>query len=91
MTTYVTSVYGALIVMCALAALFFVRYWRLSRDGFFIWFAGAFATFGVSWALLVCDDGLSEHTWGIYAIRLLGFLQILAAILLKNRRRRDKP
>jgi len=90
MTTYATSVCGALIVMCVLASLFFVRYWRLSRDRFFIWFAGAFATFGVSWALLVCDDRFSEHTSGIYAIRLLGFLQILAAILMKNRRRRAK-
>jgi hypothetical protein len=88
MTTYVTSVYGALIGMCALAGVFFGRYWRLSRDRFFLWFAGAFVTFGISWALLVYDDA-SEHTSYSYAIRLLGFLQILTAIVLKNRRSPD--
>jgi Family of unknown function (DUF5985) len=85
MTTYVASVYGALVVMSALAGVFFVRYWRLSGDRFFLWFAGAFMTFGINWALLVYDAA-SEHTSYIYAIRLLGFLQILTAILLKNRR-----
>jgi hypothetical protein len=80
--------YGALVAMSVLAALFFLRYWRTSRDRFFFWFAGAFATFGVSWGLLVCDTHASEHTSYIYAIRMLGFLQILAAILLKNQRSR---
>jgi len=86
MTTYVTSMYGALICMCVLAGLFFLRYWWLSRDRFFIWFAGAFVTFGVSWMLLIYEGNGSEHSSYIYAIRLLGFLQIVAAILLKNRR-----
>jgi hypothetical protein len=84
MTTYVASVYGALIVMCMFVGLFFLRYWWLSRDRFFLWFAGAFTTFGVNWALLV-SDGASEHTPYIYGIRLFGFLQILVAIVLKNR------
>lgn len=88
MTTYVASMYGALVAMSLVAALFFLRYWRTSRDRFFLWFAAAFATFGVSWELLVCDPYASEHTSYIYAIRMLGFLEILAAILLKNQRRR---
>ena len=88
MTTYVTSAYGALVVMSALAGVFFGRYWWLSRDRFFLWFAGAFLTFGINWALLVYDHA-SEYTFYIYAIRLLGFLQILTAIVLKNRRSPD--
>lgn len=88
MTTYVTSAYGALVVMSALAGVFFGRYWWLSRDRFFLWFAGAFLTFGINWALLVYDNA-SEYTFYIYAIRLLGFLQILTAIVLKNRRSPD--
>jgi hypothetical protein len=86
MTTYIASMLGALVAMSALAALFFLRYWRTSRDQLFLWFAGAFATFGVSWALLAYDTGASEHSLYIYVIRMLGFLQILVAILLKNRR-----
>jgi|1185.fasta_scaffold439999_3 hypothetical protein len=87
MISYVASVAGALVAMCALASLFFVRYWWLNRDRFFLWFAGAFLTFGVSWALLAYEPGVSEHTPYIYAVRLLGFLQILVAIIVKNRRR----
>lgn len=51
-------------------------------------FAGAFATFGVSWELPVYDMHVSERTSYIYTIRMLGFLDILAAILLKNQRSR---
>jgi hypothetical protein len=29
----------ALIAMCVLAALFFLRYWRVTKDRFFIWLA----------------------------------------------------
>lgn len=89
MTTYLASVYGALVVMSGLAGVFFLRHWRSSRDGLFAWFASAFSTFGVSWALLAYDDAASEHTSYIYAVRLLGFLQILVAIAVKNRRTRD--
>ena len=89
MTTYIASMLGAATAMSLLAALFFLRYWRTSHDRFFLWFAGAFAAFGLSWALLAYDPGASEHTPLIYAIRMLGFLQILAAILLKNRRQGD--
>lgn len=89
MITYVASVGGALVVMCVLSSLFFVRYWWLNRDRFFLWFAGAFLTFGASWALLAYAPGGSEHAPYIYAVRLLGFLQILVAIVLKNRRRSE--
>jgi hypothetical protein len=88
MTTYTAAMLGALIAMSVLAAVFFLRYWRTSRDRLFLWFAGAFAAFGLSWGLLAYDTGASEHSSYIYAIRMLGFLQILAAILLKNRRQR---
>src|SRR5882672_4672703 len=83
MITYIASIRGALVVMCVLASLFFVRYWWLNRDRFFLWFAGAFLTFGVNWALLVFEPGVSEHTAYIHSVRLLGFLQILTAIGLK--------
>jgi uncharacterized protein DUF5985 len=86
MTTYITSMFGALIAMCILAAAFFLRYWWMSRDRLFLWFAGAFVTFGVSWGLLAYDTGASEHSSYIYGVRMLGFLQIVAAIMLKNRR-----
>ena len=87
MTTYLAVMHGALVAMSALASLFFLRYWRTGHDRFFLWFAGAFATFGLNWGLLAYNTGASEHAPLIYAVRMLGFLQILAAILLKNRRK----
>ena len=36
MTAYTASMHGALIAMNALAAVFFLRYWRTSRDRFFL-------------------------------------------------------
>lgn len=47
MSAALLPVYRALIVTCILAGLFFLRYWRLSGDGFFVWFACAFWTFAV--------------------------------------------
>lgn len=66
--------------------MFFLRDWRLTRDSFFIWFATAFCTFALNWVVLALDVQTSMHTPLAFAIRLVGFLQILAAILLKNRR-----
>ncbi len=87
MSVLIATMYGGLIVMSVLAAVFFLRYWRLTKDTFFLWFAGAFFTFAVNWALVVENHGASEHSAPIYGLRLAGFLQIVTAILLKNRRR----
>jgi len=85
MSAVLAAMYGGLVVMCTLAALFFLSYWRQSKDRFFLWFAAAFSTFAINWALVMFDVAASEHAAPIYAIRLLGFLEILVAILLKNR------
>lgn len=85
MNTYVVAMHGALAVMGALAGLFFLRYWWSTKDRLFLWFAVAFATFGLNWALVIGSYGTSEHTASIYGVRLVGFLFIGAAIVLKNR------
>ena len=82
---YLTALYGALVALGLVAGLFFLRYWRLTRDGFFLWFAGAFIAFAVNWVLLAYDRTSTEHTPYIYAVRLAGFLLMIAGIVLKNR------
>jgi len=67
----------------------FLKFWRVSRDRFFIWFAAAFWMFGIGWATRTLDLGLSEHAHLVYLPRLAGFLMILIAILDKNRRSSD--
>jgi hypothetical protein len=89
MTTYVnTFLWGALSMACGVAALLFLRYWRLSRDHLLAWFAAAFATLGVNWLLLGLIDPGEETRHYAYLVRLLGFLLILAGIFDKNRRQR---
>ena len=71
---------GALI-----AGLFFFRFWRDSGDRLFAFFGAAFCLMSASWALLGLIDPSDEARPYIYAIRLLAFLLIIAAIINKNR------
>lgn len=73
---------GALTFACVIAAVFFLRYWSNTRDRFFLWFAGAFTTFGLNWFFAAFIGG--ENTHLVYIARLVGFLMIIAAIVGKN-------
>jgi Family of unknown function (DUF5985) len=73
------------IAACSLAAsLFFLRFWKSTRDVLFLAFAVFFfAQAGSNVAVL----GLSrpnEGTGGLFLLRLLSVLVVLAAILWKN-------
>lgn len=81
--TILTLEFGALIVLCVIASVFFLRYWASTRDRFFLWFAAAFATFGINWVLLGFDVG-GEYRTGVFVVRLVAFLMIIAAIVGKN-------
>jgi hypothetical protein len=69
---------------CLIAAIFFFRYWVLSRDTLFILFAIAFGLLSASWFGLALTT-TSEHHREIYLIRMVAFLLIIVAIILKNR------
>lgn len=78
------TAFGSLVL-----ALFFFRFWRQTADRLFAAFALAFAVFAVNrfvLALLSEDDEARPY---IYLVRLLAFLVIIAAIVDKNRPRRD--
>lgn len=77
---------GAVAACYALAGLFFLAYWRRSRDRLFAMFAVAFwilALNRVAFALLARS---SEQTSYLYVVRLAAFLIVLAAIVDKNRK-----
>ena len=78
---------GVIVAGYAVAGLFFLRFWRQSRDRLFAWFAAAFWLLGAQRAALAAiEHGSPGATW-LYAVRLLAFLLILAAIIDKNRPR----
>lgn len=79
---------GAVTMGFAMAALFFLRFYRRTGDGLFLAFALAFALLGIGQALLALTDiPVEERSW-LYLIRLAAFALILAAIWRKNRETR---
>jgi hypothetical protein len=73
---------------CLVIAMFFFRFWQKSRDRFFALFSLAFLMMAVNRLILGALSVESEHRHGVYAIRLVAFLLILAAIVDKNRAER---
>lgn len=76
---------GAIAMGYLVAGLFFLKFWRQSKDRLFSLFALAFFILaGQRLALTLTTDN-GEKTVLLYAVRLLAFLIILAAIIDKNR------
>ena len=71
-----------------LAALFFLRFWRRSKDRLFAAFAGAFALLGIAQALPIVLGISGESQAPIYLLRLAAFGLIIWAVLRKNFARR---
>ena len=78
--------HGALMMGCFVIGLKFLKYWRLSRDRFFVFFASAFWIFAIGWGVRAFLNIADEHGHLAYLPRLLSFLLILVAIFDKNRR-----
>ena len=80
-------VLGALVATSFAIGVFFLRYWRESRDRFFLFFALAFWTFAAHWCVLAwLPSHYPEYRPASYLVRLAAFALILAAIVDKNRR-----
>jgi uncharacterized membrane protein HdeD (DUF308 family) len=76
---------GAIVMGYGVAAVFFLRFWRETRDRLFLIFSLAFWILGIQRLALALSSFSGEnHTW-LYLLRLLGFVLILAAIVDKNR------
>jgi len=76
---------GAIFMASLVIALFFLRYWRHSRDKLFIYFALAFVLEGIHRLLQAWPTDTPDQPQ-YYLIRLLEYMLILAAIVQKNRR-----
>lgn len=76
---------GLLTMGHLVAALFFCKFWRRTRDGLFAAFATAFTLFAAEQALLALAQGTREEQTWYYLLRLFGFLLIIAGIAMKNR------
>ena len=78
---------GSVAFGSTIVALFFLRFWRDTRDRLFLMFSACFFLLGVTRLGLALSDELSESQTQWYWLRCIAFLLILAAIIDKNRRR----
>ncbi len=75
---------GAVAMASLVAAVFFFKFWRQSRDQLFIWFAIAFFIDAVTRLLLGLSDVSREYEPFFYLARLATFCAIILAIVQKN-------
>ena len=75
---------GGIATASLIAGLFFFRFWRTTRDRFFLWFALSFLIEGVNRFSLYAIAGLNDASPIYYVIRLVAYGLILWAILEKN-------
>ncbi|HYX46873.1 MAG TPA: DUF5985 family protein [Sphingomicrobium sp.] len=76
---------GAVVFGFVACALFFLRFWKRTREGLFLAFGLAFLLLGLGQTILTVGNIPTEERGSIYLIRLAAYLLILAAIYRKNR------
>lgn len=75
---------GAVALGFAACALFFLRFWRRTREQLFLAFAISFLLLGIAQTVLALANIPTEERGSIYLIRLAAFALILIAICRKN-------
>lgn len=75
---------GAIVMGYTVAGLFFLRFWRQTRDRLFLIFAISFWLLGAQRLALALTSQAVEARTGLYLVRLFAFLLILVAIIDKN-------
>ena len=76
---------GAVALGFAACALFFLRFWKRTREELFLAFSVAFLLLGAGQTILALANIPTEERGSIYLLRLIAFLLILLAIYHKNR------
>lgn len=76
---------GAIFMAAVVIALFFLRFWRHSRDRLFVYFAFAFFLEALHRLLQVWSTETSDVPLN-YLVRLAEYMLIVIAIIQKNRK-----
>lgn len=77
---------GAISTASLVAGLFFLRFWRDTRDRFFLFFAVSFAIEGINRAALALTSDPNEGRPFFFFVRFFSFFLIIVAILHKNQK-----
>lgn len=80
---------GAITTLALAISLILLRFWRTTRDRFFVFFSAAFAMMGIVRLLLAVVPRLNEREPLIYILNLVAMLLIVYAIVDKNRKAKE--
>jgi Family of unknown function (DUF5985) len=75
---------GVIVTASLTAGMFFLKFWRQTRDLLFLAFAAAFLIEGVNRIGFLFIENPNEGSAPIYIVRLLAFLLLLAGIVYKR-------
>lgn len=81
---------GAITMASAVAALFFLRFWRSTGDRFFLFFALSFFIEALNRLFLAPESARQGDPSAYFLMRLFSYGLILFAIYDKNRRPKGK-
>lgn len=76
---------GAITLANLLIGLFFLRFWRGTRDSFFLYFSLSFAIEGINRLISGLTHSFYENAPLFYLIRLVSYSLIIIAIWQKNK------
>jgi len=82
--TVLAFLLGAIVMASATAALFFLKFWRQTRDRLFLFFSAAFAIDALTRLFLALVPHSDEQEPLFYVGRLVTFGLIILAIVDKN-------
>ena len=77
---------GGLTISAWLVGLFFLRFWKTTRDRLFLFFCAAFWLLAINWLSLAIVNWVPETRHQAYIVRLFAFAAIIVGIVDKNRR-----
>ena len=84
MSTLEAFLLGVIATSSVTAGIFFLKFWKQTRDSLFLAFGLAFVVEGLNRCAVLFLTKANEGNPYIYGVRLLAFLLILSAILRKN-------
>lgn len=79
--------WGALAALCCVAGLFFLKFWRQSRETLFLALASSFGLLGLNWIALSILEVQNESRHYLYVVRLVAFLLLVVGIVGRSRKR----
>jgi len=76
--------YGILTALALVVSVFFLKFWRRTREVLFAVFAVSFSLLALNWGILGAFNVPQESSHLVYLIRLVAFLVLMGGIVLKN-------